>query len=124
MGKGTHISLFFVLMKSEYDCRLIWPFTQSVQFRLVNQLPGNRNIPGITGADIVESFIPDAQSSSFKRPVKDMNVASGCPKFIDIDSFNNGGFVKDDCVFVEIEVGKMILGQQQTNSPPFKHKLY
>ena len=22
------------------------------------------------------------------------------------------GFVKDDCVFVEIEVGKMILGQQ------------
>ena len=41
--------------------------------------------------------------------MKDMNVASGCPRFISIDSFTNGGFVKDDCVFLEIDVGGMDL---------------
>ena len=112
IGRGTHVSLFFVMMKSEYDTRLTWPFVQSVQFRLVNQ----------TGADsdLVESFIPDGQSSSFRKPVKDMNIASGCPKFIEIHNFKNGGYVKDDCIFVEIEVGKTIFGQN--TSPALLHK--
>ena len=29
-GKGTHISLFLVIMKSDYDDLLTWPFTQKV----------------------------------------------------------------------------------------------
>lgn len=28
MGKGTHLSLFFVVMRSEYDALLPWPFHQ------------------------------------------------------------------------------------------------
>ena len=30
MGKGTHMSLFFVVMKGEYDALLPWPFRQKV----------------------------------------------------------------------------------------------
>ncbi|MEQ2197223.1 hypothetical protein XENOCAPTIV_025934, partial [Xenoophorus captivus] len=30
MGKGTHLSLFFVVMKGEYDALLPWPFKQKV----------------------------------------------------------------------------------------------
>ena len=30
MGKGTHLSLFFVLMRGEYDALLEWPFRQKV----------------------------------------------------------------------------------------------
>ena len=100
LGKGTHVSLFLVIMKSEYDSRLVWPFNRSVKFRLVNQQKQG---------DLVESFNPDQQSTSFRRPVKDMNVASGCPRFIRVDSFTNGGFVKDDCVFVEIDTGEVDL---------------
>ena len=35
MGKNTHLSLFFVVMKSKYDSLLQWPFT--------NQTPINQS---------------------------------------------------------------------------------
>ena len=97
LGRKNYVSLFFVIMKSEFDNRLIWPFTKTVNFRLINQRIG--------GSDIIESFIPDQQSTSFKKPVSDMNIASGCPRFAGIESFTKGGYVKDDCVFIEVEVG-------------------
>lgn len=31
VGKGTHISLFFVIMKGEYDLLLSWPFKHKVR---------------------------------------------------------------------------------------------
>jgi len=30
MGKGTHVSLFFVIMRGAYDALLKWPFRQKV----------------------------------------------------------------------------------------------
>ena len=40
MGKGTHVSLFFVVMRGDYDALLPWPFRQKVSqsFSLVNLL--------------------------------------------------------------------------------------
>ena len=73
IGKGTHLSLFFVLMHSEQDNLLPWPFKQSVRFTLINQ----KN----PAASITEAFIPDTKSASFQKPENDMNVASGFPKF-------------------------------------------
>jgi len=31
MGKGTHVSLFFVVMRGAYDALLKWPFRQKVR---------------------------------------------------------------------------------------------
>jgi len=31
MGKGTHVSLFFVVMKGDYDALLPWPFRHKVR---------------------------------------------------------------------------------------------
>jgi len=31
MGKGTHVSLFFVIMRGAYDALLKWPFRQKVR---------------------------------------------------------------------------------------------
>ena len=98
LGRGTHISLFFVLMQSEYDSQLAWPFIHPIMFKLINQEK--------KGSDVVEIFIPDQQSLSFKKPVKEMNIASGCPRLIEIKSFINGGFVKNDTIFIKIDVGR------------------
>ena len=65
IGKNTHMSLFFVVMKGEFDTILQWPFTHKVSFRLINQHHGR---------DVVDVFQPDPMSSSFQRP---KNVASG-----------------------------------------------
>ncbi|CAH1774219.1 unnamed protein product, partial [Owenia fusiformis] len=37
IGKGTHVSLFFVLMKGEYDNVLEFPFRQKVSFMILDQ---------------------------------------------------------------------------------------
>ena len=73
MGKGTHLSLFFVVMRGDYDALLPWPFEQKVSFKLIDQT-GNQHI--------IESFRPDPNSPSFQRPQSKMNVASGCPLFV------------------------------------------
>ena len=35
-GKGTHLSLFVILLKGEYDDQLQWPFNASITVQLLN----------------------------------------------------------------------------------------
>lgn len=37
-GRGTHVSLYIVIMKSEYDDLLSWPFAYHVNLSLINQV--------------------------------------------------------------------------------------
>lgn len=93
LGKGTHMSFFFVIMRGPFDALLEWPFKQKVTLTLLNQ----QGRPSVT-----DSFRPDEQSSSFQRPLRrEMNIATGCPMFIKIDHLLNGGFVKNDCIYVK-----------------------
>ena len=96
MGRATHISIFFVVMKSDYDELLPWPMKKRVTFELIN-LENEAN-------NVIETFVSNPKSSSFQRPTKNMNVATGCPTFISIEQFLNGGFVKDKCVFIRTTV--------------------
>ena len=96
MGRATHISIFFVVMKSDYDELLPWPMKKRVTFELIN-LENEAN-------NVIETFVSNPKSSSFQRPTKSMNVATGCPTFISIEQFLNGGFVKDKCVFIRTTV--------------------
>ena len=36
LGKDTHLSLFFHLLKGEYDARLSWPFQGKLKFTLID----------------------------------------------------------------------------------------
>lgn len=96
MGKGTHISVFFVLMKSDQDSLLPWPFKQSVRFTLVNQVKPS--------ASITEAFAPDLNSPSFQRPQGEMNIASGFPKFAKQSVLNDDEFTKGNTIFVKAQV--------------------
>ena len=95
IGKGTHMSLFFVIMRGEYDALLPWQFVQKVHFRLIDQ----ERI-----RDKYDTFRPEPHSSSFKRPTSDTNVASGCPTFVSQSELRQGGFIRDDTMFVKITV--------------------
>ena len=95
MGRGTHISLFFVVMRGEYDAILRWPFRQRVTFMLLDQ----DNVE-----HVIHSFRPDPNSSSFQRPRRDTNIASGCPMFCSIEELNNHAYVRDDTIFFKIIV--------------------
>lgn len=96
-GYGSHLSLFLVIMRSEYDNILEWPFNKKVTFTLINQ--ENQHL------SIVEKMIPN-QSTSFQKPDvnKDRNAGSGIPKFVRIDQLVSNGFLKDDCLFIKVKI--------------------
>lgn len=96
IGKGTHISVFFVLMKSEHDCLLSWPFKQSVRFTLVNQVNQANSIS--------EAFAPDLSSPSFQQPTGEMNVASGFPKFVRQSILQNEEFTQGNAIYIKAQV--------------------
>ena len=95
IGKNSHMSLFFVIMKGEFDNILQWPFTHKVTFKLINQTGGR---------DIIDTFQPDPMSSSFRKPKSDMNIASGCPRFVSHTELKTGGFIEDNTVFIKCSV--------------------
>ena len=95
IGKDEYMSLFFVVMKGEYDALLPWPFHHKVTFRLLDQ--GG-------SADVTDSFRPDPNSSSFKKPTSDMNIASGCPTFISHRTLRTRGYARDDTLFIKVTV--------------------
>ena len=92
MGHETHMSLFFVLMKGEFDSLLKWPFDHKVSLILVDQKQRRH---------IVQTFKPTPESSSFQRPVSDMNVASGCPQFCKLSCLDDESYTKDDALFIK-----------------------
>ncbi|XP_061600410.1 TNF receptor-associated factor 3 isoform X2 [Cololabis saira] len=96
MGKGTHLSLFFVVMRGEYDALLPWPFKQKVTLMLMDQGPSRKHLG--------DAFKPDPNSSSFRRPTAEMNIASGCPLFVSQSVLETGSYIKDDTIFIKVTV--------------------
>ena len=94
-GKGSHLSLFFVVMRGDYDALQTWPFQKKITMMLLDQ--GN-------GDHMIDAFHSDPQSSSFQRPKSDMNIASGSPLFMPLDSLNNRQYIKDDVMFIKVIV--------------------
>lgn len=94
-GKGSHISVFFVLMKSEHDNLLSWPFRRPVTFQLLNQE---------NQANISETFMPDTQSPSFQQPKSEMNIASGFPRFAKQSVLKDEAFTKGDAIFIRCKI--------------------
>ena len=92
IGKGTHLSLFFVLMRGEFDNILQWPFTHKVTFKLINQTRGE---------DIIDTFQPDPMSNSFRKPISDMNISSGCPRFVSHTELEQSGLIVEDTIFIK-----------------------
>ena len=100
-GEGTHLSIFFVLMKGEYDPLLQWPFDHKVSLVLVDQDQKKH---------LVQTFKPNIKSSSFQRPKSDMNVASGCPEFAKLSVLDDPSYVKDDVMYIKaiVDTSKIV----------------
>ncbi|XP_035684719.1 TNF receptor-associated factor 1-like [Branchiostoma floridae] len=98
-GEGTHVSVFFVMMKGEYDAILSWPFRQKVTFTLLDQ---------DHQADVTDWFHAGAYptSPSFARPTGDSNLPCGTPDFVPLERLYNSGhaYVRDDTMFLKITV--------------------
>ncbi|CAF1518141.1 unnamed protein product [Didymodactylos carnosus] len=97
-ARRTHMSLFFVLMRGDYDSLLKWPFNYKITFCLFDQSGQNQHV--------IDSFRPDTKSNSFQRPRSEMNVASGIPKFFPLSMIQqeNNNYVQDNTMFIKVIV--------------------
>ena len=105
MGKGTHMSLFFVIMKGDYDALLPWPFRQKVSLTLLDVTSSRKHM--------TDTFRPDPTSTSFRQPLSDMNIASGCPLFVAQSVLETPTYIKDDTLYIKVTVDVSDL------SPPY-----
>lgn len=115
-ARRTHISIFFQLMKGEYDAILKWPFHYKVTFCLLDQTGQNHHV--------IDSFYPDVKSNSFQRPREATNIASGIPKFCPLPMLlqDDNSFVRDNTLFIRIiialnETPRSILPYMLTLNP-------
>nr|XP_033943833.1 TNF receptor-associated factor 5 isoform X1 [Pseudochaenichthys georgianus] len=100
-GRGTHLSLYVVLMVGDFDALLPWPFRQTVALSVLDQ-SGAGNHQSL-------SFKPDLTSKSFQRPTDETagNVAVGFSCFIPLiklEKPQNAAYVKEDTMFVKVKV--------------------
>ncbi|KAI5626513.1 TNF receptor-associated factor 5, partial [Silurus asotus] len=98
-ARGTHLSLYIMVMRGDFDSLLPWPFHQSVTLTLLDQ-SGSRN-------HVSCSFTPDTNTESFCRPTADSNAALGFSRFIshnDLEGSQNAVFVRDDTLFIKVKV--------------------
>ena len=93
VGKGTHISVFLMVMPGQFDEQLPWPFRKKVTIMLLDY--DNEE-------HVTDTFRPDPNSSSFQRPRGEMNIASGCPKFCALTELNRHAYVRDDTMEMKV----------------------
>ena len=97
-GKTTHLSLFLVIARGDFDSLLRWPFNQRVTMTMLDQSSARQHV--------TEAFRPDHSSAAFRRPTTDANVATGFPKFVPLTAFDNpqNVYVRDNTMFFRITV--------------------
>lgn len=121
MGRNQHLSIFFVVMKGEYDDLLTWPFKQRVTFCLL--APGNPSSNRtetfvVSTTSVQPHFVtvklsllhddaylqPDSDSTSFQKPHNEMNIASGCPQFLLQSEVETSTYLINDAIYIKIRV--------------------
>ena len=97
-GKNTHLSVFIIIMKGEYDAVLTWHFRKKVTFTLIDQqdklLKRENKTAKVTGEN----------SPSFTRPTTEENIAVGFPCFISHEELKSQHYIVDDTLFLQVTI--------------------
>lgn len=97
-AQATHISLFFILMRGEYDSILKWPFEYKVSFCIHDQIGAEQHI--------LHTIDPQTQLNHFQRPQSEMSIAGTITKFCPLEALkgDNNRYVQDDTMFIRVIV--------------------
>ena len=98
-GENTHMAVYLVIMKGEYDATLTWPFDKKFTFTLIDQQENEHN-----RENIVESITSDPKFSSCARPVKEENIGRGFYKFVSHEKLHKRRYIVDDTIFVQVHI--------------------
>ena len=88
------MSLYFMIIKGEFDSKLEWPFPHQIIFKVINKTGGR---------DIIRS-LGSQDSPTCAKPDTDKNIVYGCPNIASQAELMRGYITQDDSVFVECEI--------------------
>ena len=98
-GKNTHLSVFVIVMKGDYDGMLYWPFNQKVTFILVDQQDSAEE-----RENIVMHFKANAKLENFSRPTSDENPGRGYARFVSHEKLKSRRYIADDTLYLQVVV--------------------
>lgn len=99
-SRNTHLSVFIVVMKGEYDAILPWPFEKKVKFTLIDQ-----HEDSVERVNVSHWFRSSNALKHFARPVSEESTGRGFSTFIFHEKLFSRCFVVDDTLFLQVEVG-------------------
>ena len=99
-GKGSHLSIYTVIMKGQHDDRLQWPFTGTIIFELLNWLEDKEHYKRTLTIDTKDDFVRVTEGK-FGR-------SFGYPQVISHSSLTssttNTQYLYQDCIHVRVQV--------------------
>ena len=98
-GKNTHLSVYIIIMKGEYDAILPWPFLPQVTFTLIDQQEDTSQ-----RENVVRSFKANSTLESFARPVGDENPGRGYPTFVSHEQLQTRRYIVDNTIFLQVKI--------------------
>ena len=118
-ARGTHMSLFLVILQGEFDSLLQWPFSYQVTFCLFDQRAMITSNGSNQPEHVIGSFRPDIKSISFQRPRSAISIASGIPKFLPLERLHvaegMNRYIINDTMFIKVFID--FLGVPKTILP-------
>lgn len=97
-GRNTHLSVFIVVTKGEYDAILNWPFKKKVQLTLIDQQEDEDKRENVS-----KLLNPERALTYFSRP-KEKNLVCGLPKFITHERLNSRKYLVNDTLLIQVEI--------------------
>ena len=96
---NTHLSVFIVVMKGEYDDALAWPFSKRVRVTSIDQQDDEDKRENIS------SFItPELNPAHFFRPKEKENKGYGISGYISHEKLKSRKYIVDDNLFLQVEI--------------------
>ena len=96
-GENTHLTVYLVIIKGEYDATLTWPFDKNFTFTLIDQQENEHD-----RENIVMSYTSGPKLSNFARPVKEENDGYGFHTFVSHTKLQKRRYIVDDTIFVQV----------------------
>ena len=97
--KNTHLSIYIVVLKGEYDAMLPWPFKKRVKLTLIDQ----QEDP-VQRKNFSMQFIPDNDPDCFERPTREENIGDGFSYFISHEKLYSRRYLVDNTLFLQGEI--------------------
>ncbi|XP_068700854.1 TNF receptor-associated factor 4-like [Montipora foliosa] len=96
-GKNTHLSIYLIILKGDFDSILKWPFAKRVTFTLIDQ---HENLND--RENIFRTFSGNEEQRAWNsRPCAKVNEDWGFADFVSHDVLKKRGYILDNTIFIQ-----------------------